>query len=148
MKLLAVVNLSYPLAYGFSMGFFEITLGAKTAVAAADSEILPTLLVVSSILAFSGLSIIAQVMSIVAGIPVRLSFYLKARFIQLVLSLAIIGIVYRFFLGETISTMSQASIPFYKALYSFNAWTFSLYSMLAGMLFILLMLGVAWGRRS
>ena len=147
-KLLAVFELSYPLAYGLSMGFFEITMGAKTAVAASGSEALPTLLVVSSILAFSGLSIIAQIMSVVAGTPIRLSFYLLARAIQMVFSIIITYIIYRFFLTNTISTMTLSSIPIYKVLYSFDAWMFSLYSMLAGFILILLMIGAACYRRS
>jgi len=146
-KLLAVFELSYPLAYGLSMGFFEITLGAKTAVAASGSEALPTLLVVSSILAFSGLSIIAQIMSVVAGTPIRLSFYLLARAIQMVFSIIITYIIYRFFLTNTISTMTLSSIPIYKVLYSFDAWMFSLYSMLAGFILILLMIGAACYKR-
>jgi len=147
-KILAVFEISYPLAYGLSMGFFEITLGAKTAVAASGSEALPTLLTVSSILAFSGLSIIAQIMSVVAGTPIRLSFYLLARAIQMVFSIIITYIIYRFFLTNTISTMTLSSIPIYKVLYSFDAWMFSLYSMLAGFILILLMIGAACYRRS
>lgn len=140
-------NLSYPLAYGLSMGVFEITLGSKAAVASNSPEVLPMLLVVSSILAFSGLSIIAQIMSIVAGMPIRLSFYLLTRIIQMMLSVAITYIVYRLFLAHTISAMGVASIPVYKVLYSFNVWALSLYSMLAGCFLILFMLGVAWYKR-
>jgi sporulation integral membrane protein YlbJ len=146
-KLCTVFHLSYPLAYGLSMGFFEITMGAKTAVAASSPEALPTLLVVSSILAFSGLSIIAQIMSIVAGTPVRLSFYLLARTLQVVLSAAITCVVYRFFLADSISTMGFAPLPIYKVLYSFNAWAFSLYSMLVGLILILIMIGLAWRKK-
>ncbi len=146
-RLFTVLHLSYPLAYGLSMGFFEITMGAKTAIAASESQALPTLLVVSSILAFSGLSIIAQIMSIVAGTPVRLSFYLLARTLQVILSIAITCVVYRFFLPDSISTMGFAPLPIYKVLYSFNAWAFSLYSMLVGLILILIMLGLEWRKK-
>jgi sporulation integral membrane protein YlbJ len=143
-KIFSVFNMSYPLAYGLSMGFFEITMGAKTAIAASDPEALSTLLVVSCILAFSGLSIIAQIMSIVAGIPVRLSFYIWARTLQVLLSAAITYVIYRFFFADSISTMGFAPLPIYKVLYSFNAWAFSLYSMLVGLIIIIIMLGAAW----
>lgn len=146
-KLFTFMHMSYPLAYGLSMGLFEITMGAKTAIAASDPEALPTLLVVSSILAFSGLSIIAQIMSIVAGTPVRLSFYLLARTLQVMLSLAITCVVYRFFFADSIITMGFTPPPIYKVLYSFNAWTFSLYSMLVGLIIILIMLGLAWCKK-
>jgi len=143
-KICGFLPLSYPLAYGLSMGFFEITLGAKTAIAASDPGALSTLLVVSTILAFSGLSIIAQVMSVVAGIPVRLSFYLKTRALQVLLSISITSLIYRLFLEKSIHAMGWETIPLYKILYSFNAWTFSLYSMLLGFIIILIMLGLAW----
>jgi len=143
-KLFTILHLSYPLAYGLSMGFFEITMGARTAISASEPEALLTLLVVSSILAFSGLSIIAQIMGIVAGTPVRLSFYLWARALQVLLAGAITCAVYRLFLADSISTMGFAPLPIYKVLYSFNAWAFSLYSMLLGMILILIMLGLAW----
>ena len=143
-KIFTCWHLSYPLAYGLSMGFFEITLGSKAAVAANSPEILSTLLVVSSILAFSGLSIIAQIMSIVAGMPIRLSFYILARIMQILLSALITYSIYRLFLAHTVSAMGVASLPVYKVLYSFNAWALSLYSMLAGCIIILFMLGVAW----
>ncbi|MDD4802060.1 MAG: hypothetical protein PHF24_03840 [Syntrophomonas sp.] len=143
-RVFSFLHLSYPLAYGLSMGFFEITMGAKTAISANDSSSLATLMVVSSILAFSGLSIIAQIMSIVSGTPIRLSFYLMARTMQIMLSLAITCLTYKLFLASSISAIGLKHPPVYKILYSFNAWTFSLYSMLVGAILIIIMLGVAW----
>ncbi len=143
MKLLAVFHLSYPLAYGLSMGIFEITLGSKTVVAGGNPEALPSILAVSAILAFSGLSIIAQIMSVMAGTPIRLSFYFFARALQMLLSLAITFIIYRLFLADSINAMSLVSLPLYKALYSFDAWMFSQYIMVAGFILIGLMLAVS-----
>jgi len=146
-KLFSVFNLTYPLAYGLGMGIFEITLGAKTAVAANSPEILPALLAVSAILGFSGLSIIAQVMSIVAGIPIRISFYLLTRIIQTALSITITYAAYRFFLANTISAISLPSLPVYKVLYCCNVWTMSLYCMAAGFILILFILGATLCKR-
>ncbi|MEA4926509.1 MAG: sporulation integral membrane protein YlbJ [Syntrophomonadaceae bacterium] len=146
-KLFSVFNLTYPLAYGLGMGFFEITLGAKTVVAANSPELLPALLTVSAILGFSGLSIIAQVMSIVAGLPIRISFYVLTRLAQVMLSLAIIGGTYRFFLADAVSTVSLPSLPVYKLLYCCNMWSLSLYCMAAGLFLILLILGAAWYKK-
>jgi len=146
-KLFSVFDLSYPLAYGFGMGIFEITLGSQTVAAANSPELLPALLIVSSILALSGLSIIAQVMSIVAGIPIRLSFYLLTRLMQAVLSITITFVVYRFFLAKTISAMSWASVPVYKVLYCCDVWTLSLYCMVAGFIVILSIMGAALYKR-
>ncbi len=146
-KILSFLKLSYPLAYGLSMGLFEITLGSKTVAASNYPEMLPMLLVVSAILAFSGLSIIAQITSIVAGMPISLSFYLKNRILQILLSVGITYLIYNLLPAHAISTMGAATIPVYKILYSFNSWVWSLYSMLAGGFLILLMLGVAWCKR-
>ncbi|HCF70570.1 MAG TPA: hypothetical protein DER33_03095, partial [Syntrophomonas sp.] len=87
-KLMAVFDLSYPIAYGISTGLFEITIGSRT-IAASQADLLPKILAVSALLAFSGLSIIAQVMSILVQTPVRLSFYLKMRFSQVIVSIGL-----------------------------------------------------------
>ena len=146
-KLFSVFNLSYPLAYGLGMGIFEITLGSQTVVAAHSPELLPSLLVVSTILACSGLSIIAQVMSIVAGMPVRISFYLVTRLMQATLSICITFVVYRLFLVNAVNTISLPSLPVYKVLYCCNMWTLSLYCMAAGFVLILIMIGAALYKR-
>lgn len=143
-KLLSIFNIDYRLAYGLSMGFFEITIGSQTVAAAESPELLPALLAVSSILAFSGLSIIAQVMSIMAGMPVRLSFYLLNRCLQIILSLAITAVVYHFLPVDSISAVSLSTVPpIYKALYCCNMWTLSLYGIAAGLICIMLLLGAA-----
>lgn len=140
------MNITYPLAYGLCMGFLEITLGSQTTAASMTVSHLPVLMAVSSILAFSGLSIIAQVMSIVAGLPVRFWFYIRARILQVILSISIISVVYAFWGKNSISTLAMDAPPTYKVLYSFDAWTLSLTCMLVGAVIIILMLGVVWLR--
>lgn len=146
-RLFSVFNLTYPLAYGLGMGIFEITLGAKTVVAANSPELLPALLTVSAILGFSGLSIIAQVMSIIAGLPIKISFYILTRLVQAVLSIAITIGTYRFFLTDTVSTISLPSIPVYKLLYCCNMWSLSLYCMAFGLVLVVLIMGAALYRK-
>lgn len=140
---LAFLNLTYPLSYGLCMGFFEITLGSQAAAVATSVPDLTSLLVVSIILAFSGLSIIAQVMSIVAGMPIRFWFYMRARFLQIILSVAIMAAIYRFLGANSISTLGMGFPPIYKVLYAFDAWTISLICMLFGAAMILLLLAVS-----
>lgn len=136
-KLLGVFNLSYPQAYGLCMGIFEMTLGTRTAISSSTGHALPVLIVVSAILAFSGLSIIAQVMSIMAGMPVRWSFYILSRLIQVVFSCLITVFAYKIALTYGIGSLQVNCIPFYKVLYAFNAWTFSLTCMaIAGIILI------------
>lgn len=147
-KLFSIFNLTYPLAYGFGMGIFEITLGAQTVAAGNSPDLLASLVVISSILAFSGLSIIAQVMSIVAGIPIRISFYLLTRLMQAALSIIITLIGYRFFLPNTISAISLPNLPVYKVLYCCNVWTLSLYCMAIGFIMVLFIIGAALYKRA
>jgi len=131
-------SLPYPVAYGLGMGMFEITLGTRTVVLATQADFLYKLAAVSIILAFSGFSIIAQVMSIMAGTTVRLSFYMLSRLIQIMLSLVITLFTYKMIVPHL--TVSSFTIPYYKALYSFDAWNISLVCLLIGLVLITLMM--------
>jgi sporulation integral membrane protein YlbJ len=135
--LLSFIDLSYPIAYGISTGLFEITIGSRI-IAAALGDLPAKILSVSAVLAFSGFSIIAQVMSILAHTPVRLSFYLTARFMQIILSLGLTMAGYLAFAGHP--AINSLSLPFYKVAYSFDAWTISIYAMALGTALILLLL--------
>lgn len=140
---LAFLNLTYPLAYGLCMGFFEITLGSQAVAASMTSDPFPALLTVNCILAFSGLSIIAQVMSIVAGLPVRFWFYVRARILQAILSISILSVLFALVGRNSISTLAMGSPPIYKVLYAFDAWAFSLVCLLIGAVVILMLLGIS-----
>lgn len=131
------INISYPVAYGLGMGIFEITLGANT-ISITNGEMIIKLLTVSLLLGFSGFSIIAQVMSVVATIPVRLSFYLKSRLMQLSMSVIFTYFGYRLFLyqNQTIPSIST----YYKILYGFDAWGFSIICLLIGLCIITLLM--------
>ncbi len=131
-------SLPYPVAYGLGMGMFEITLGTRTVVLATQADFLYKLAAVSIILAFSGFSIITQVMSIMAGTAVRLSFYMLSRLIQIMLSLVITLLTYKMIVPHL--TVSSFTIPYYKALYSFDAWNISLVCLLIGLVLITLMM--------
>ncbi len=132
------VCLPYPVAYGLGMGMFEITLGTRTVVLASQADLLYQLLAVSAILAFSGFSIIAQVMSIMADIPVRLSFYMFSRLIQMMLSIVITLLTYKLMVPRL--TVSSFTIPYYKVLYSFDAWNISLSCLAIGLVLITMMI--------
>jgi len=131
---LSSINFSYPVCFGIGIGLFEITLGSKT-IAATGDPVLIKLLAVSIIMGFSGFSIIAQVMSIVAGLPVRLSFYLWSRFIQLTFSALITWIGYKAVL-EPLQIVPSLAIPAYRVLYAFDAWSFAICSLVAGLVLI------------
>lgn len=137
-NLFSFLHLSYSLAFGMIMGLFEITIGARTVITSTLDPILARLLVVSLILAFSGFSIIAQVMSVMSGTPVRLSFYLLSRLVQMILSFAFTWAGYKLLMYKAIAVPS-VSVPIYKILYGIDAWSFSLYCLGIGMAIILAM---------
>lgn len=123
-------GINYNMGYALLTGFFEITLGTRCA-AGIEGSILPQLITISAILAFSGCSIIAQVMSTVAGLPIRLSFYLLSRLVQIGFSVLLTWLAYRCLASEQV--LFTSSVPFGKLLYSFDAWSLTLYSLAGGL---------------
>lgn len=132
-------GLDYNMAYALLTGFFEITLGTQCAATGIEGKILPQLLIISIILAFSGCSIIAQVMSTVAGLPIRLSFYILSRLVQIGFSVCLTWLAYRYLASQAV--LVAASAPFSKLLYSLDAWSLAWYS-LAGGLTVLTLTGI------
>ncbi|MEN6325247.1 MAG: sporulation integral membrane protein YlbJ [Syntrophomonas sp.] len=133
-SLFAFLDMPYAVAYGMATGIFEISIGSQAAIAASGATIYK-LLAVSSILAFSGLSIIAQVMGIIAGVPVRLSFYLLTRLLQILLS-GVISLGAYFYLMARNPGVPSFTVPYTQVLYSFDAWSFSLYCLLCCLVII------------
>lgn len=126
LKFLGNTGLGYNQVYGLCMGIFEMTIGCRTASSTSAGPILPLLIVVSAILSFSGLSIIAQIMSIMAGITIRWRFYFLSRLIQVALSCVITFGAYHAALAWGMLSLPAAALPFYKVLYDFNAWSLSI----------------------
>ncbi len=143
-QLLKMFELDYSQAYGLCMGIFEMTLGTKTAAANASGSSLTVLTVLSAILAFSGISVIAQVMSIMAGTPIRLSFYLLCRLVQIITACIITVLAFHLTLLTGIASISVQAIPFYKVLYAFDAWSWALKSMLTAFIIIIVLLFIAF----
>ncbi|NLB89139.1 MAG: sporulation integral membrane protein YlbJ [Syntrophomonadaceae bacterium] len=139
---LAFLNIPYPVAYGLGIGLFEVTLGANT-ISITNSEPIIKLLTVSLLLAFSGFSIIAQVMSVVATAPVRFSFYLKSRLLQISLSLVFTYLGYHLFLKNAHHIPAISSLPYYKILYGFDAWTFSITCLVIGLCIIAILMFIS-----
>jgi sporulation integral membrane protein YlbJ len=87
-RLIQVIGFTYDSATGLGVGLFEMTIGSK-AIAASQGPLLEKLIAISAVLAWSGFSIQAQVMSIISSTPIRYAYYLKARLLQTVLSAAL-----------------------------------------------------------
>ncbi|MGE5404137.1 MAG: nucleoside recognition domain-containing protein, partial [Candidatus Saccharibacteria bacterium] len=84
-RILQVFGLSYSSGVGMGVGLFEMTLGAKS-LALSQGGSLERLVAVSIILAWTGLSIQSQILSIIAGSSIRFAVYFKARLIQPVIA--------------------------------------------------------------
>ena len=78
-----------PLAAAVVNGLFEVTLGAKSAGAAVGVSLQAQVAVASFGLAWAGLSVHAQIMSLVSHMPVRYGRYAAAKAVQALLSGAI-----------------------------------------------------------
>ena len=136
-QVLFFLKLPYEAAYGIAMGMFEITIGSQTVAASSGLSILNQMLAVSMILAFSGFSIIAQVMGFYPECRFAFPFTLNLA-LQVCFSLLLTWTLYPlFFSQEAVSTIA---IPLEKILYSLNAWQISLYSMAAGLIIIAVMM--------
>lgn len=90
--LLQLLHLSPQLAAALSAGLFEMTLGAQTA-AESHAALLQQLMIISFILGWSGLSIQAQVSSILSGQQISARLYCLCRPLQGLLAAAYIPLL-------------------------------------------------------
>ncbi len=84
--ILSFFQLSTHFSIPILSGLFEMTLGSKMISQTNDTTILEQAMITSFILAFSGLSIQAQVASILADTDIRFKPYFFARIIQSILA--------------------------------------------------------------
>ncbi len=109
--LLAPLGLNPALAPSLVSGFFEITIGAQQA-AHSGAPLPQALAVTSAIIAWSGLSVLAQVASIIQGTGMSLFPYLFSRTIQAALAAAIT----LFLLGPAHPVAEHLLVPAYLEL--------------------------------
>ncbi|WP_157049073.1 hypothetical protein [Syntrophomonas palmitatica] len=100
----------------------------------------------SSVLAFSGLSIIAQITGVMAGTPFRAPFYLLTRLWQILLSICITVITFKILAGKEAFAVSALSM--HQILYSFDAWSISLSCLATGTICLVLLMIYSWLRSS
>jgi len=74
----------------FSIGIFEITIGAQQIASVLDQSMMIKAMLISALLAFNGLSVHAQVASILANTDIRYHAYLYGRLIQAALATLLI----------------------------------------------------------
>jgi len=146
MCLMHMVHLPYSLAMGLGFGCFEISLGTRAVSLAPQGDLLYKMAAASSVLAFSGLSIIAQITGVMAGTPFRAPFYLLIRLWQILLSICITVITFKILAGKEAFAVSALSM--HQILYSFDAWSISLSCLATGAICLVLLMIYSWLRSS
>jgi len=91
-------------------GIFEITLGTKMA-SSTNAPLLHQVIVASSIIAWSGLSVHFQVMSMISDTDIRIAPYIIARFLHAVLA----GIVTYFLMTAPINGLNSLVMPVFAS---------------------------------
>ena len=79
------LGVTHQVAGALVSGLFEITIGVQAASKAAG-DLLPRLVVCNAIIAWSGLSVLAQVAAVTQGTGIRLGPYVFGRVVQAVLA--------------------------------------------------------------
>lgn len=109
----ALVNLFAPLGASFDLilayitGIFEVTLGSQKVAAATDASALAQLVAVGFVIAFSGISVIAQVASMVSHTDLDIRPFIFARIIH-----GALAALYTFFLVNFgILNILPATVP-------------------------------------
>lgn len=116
-----VFTLNSYLSKGLITGFFEMTLGAK-AISQASATFIEQIVAISVILAWSGLSIQFQVLSILSTSDISTKYYLIGRVFQ-----GIIAIFYIFLLSGPINNFFNLySVPVSTIFYIYPNSSFNL----------------------
>lgn len=97
-------------------GFFEVTLGAKSA-AAANAPLLQKIVVTEIILAWNGLSVVMQALSFLAAAKVSGSFFLLGRLVQALFACALTYILFPLFAPRLCqaAAAAPAAVPSFAA---------------------------------
>jgi len=139
--LLAPLGFAPDILTALANGFFEMTIGNKMASEAAANE-LQQLMAVGMILGWSGLSIHAQVASMIAQTDLRINLFLISRITHAILATCLTWLFYK----PVSSVLTVPVIAPLATWSNYNTWLFSLYCLLAMaiLLFLLLLLAVSY----
>ncbi|WP_042223875.1 sporulation integral membrane protein YlbJ [Oceanobacillus manasiensis] len=92
--ILSIFSIPIEMALPLFSGLFEITIGAQMISQKVTETVLPQAVLVSFIMGFNGLSVQAQVASILAGTDIRFKPYFLARFLHGALASILTVILY------------------------------------------------------
>jgi len=139
--LLAPLGFAPDILTALANGFFEMTIGNKMASEAGANE-LQQLMAVGMILGWSGLSIHAQVASMIAQTDLRINLFLISRIIHAMLAACLTWLFYKP-VSSVLTTPVIAPVVTWS---NYSTWLFSLYCLLAMaiLLFLLLLLAISY----
>jgi len=139
--LLAPLGFAPDILTALANGFFEMTIGNKMASEAGANE-LQQLMAVGMILGWSGLSIHAQVASMIAQTDLRINLFLISRITHAMLAACLTWLFYKP-VSSVLTTPVIAPVVTWS---NYSTWLFSLYCLLAMaiLLFLLLLLAISY----
>lgn len=94
-SVLGVFGLPLPLAEAVASGFFEVTLGAKAAGAAAGVPLVYQVAIAAWVLSWGGLSVHAQIISLLHHTNLRYAPFVAARFVHGLLAAGLVMILWQ-----------------------------------------------------
>ena len=121
--ILTVMQISPQLSAALSAGLFEMTLGAQTA-SQCQASLLEQLMIISFILGWSGLSIQAQVSSILAGQNISSRLYCLCRPIQGLLAALYLPMLIVLFPGMLSAHTIQPDTLLINPVFQYPLWLF------------------------
>lgn len=139
--LLNPLGVTPTLTEGLITGFFEITLGAKLVAETYSSWILPKISIAAFVIAWSGLSINAQAISMLSNTKISTKLYLFAKLLHGFSAAAFTIILFPYFsskLQRTTTVFSNYYTPLFKER-AFNSFLFSMKIFIFIVLFLLIL---------
>ncbi|MFW5999189.1 MAG: sporulation integral membrane protein YlbJ [Halanaerobiaceae bacterium] len=135
--LLQVLGLSRTTILPLVSGFFEITNGANLA-SQARAPLLEQLVVVNAVIAWSGLSVHAQVATMIHGTDIRLKPYILARILQSLLA----GITTLIIFIPFNRSVQSVSLPLVEEVTGFRNFLLLILGTLTGLILTILILSL------
>lgn len=138
MFILAPLGLDPALTPAIISGFFEVTLGSQLAgQAPAAVPMVQKVMVAGAVIAWSGLSVHAQVASIISDTGMKIAPFVMARFVH-----AILAAVYTYVLMGPLAAVTSQAIPVFSQLQPAGGMPFMQKMIHMGWLFCLLCIAI------
>ncbi|WP_018133273.1 sporulation integral membrane protein YlbJ [Effusibacillus pohliae] len=108
--LFKLIGIDSSLVNPFLAGIVEIDIGSAQ-TAAAHAPLIQQLLIISFIIAWSGLSVHAQIASVLTGTDIRFTPYIVARFIHGVIAAVATVVLFHLGVGQTAASVMAPLVP-------------------------------------